>query len=199
MGPTTMHICVVLAVKAISPDRRMCMALQCCPPCPSPTLDNGHAVHAQAIVADPLCETAHVHMAHLMLQKNDLAVAVAAFDDAVALLRVKQVRIPWRCMARLHVPFAPLASTLFPRRSSVAGARGDLRYEGSSGGAAHTCHGATGCVPPSVGEAARPGESDDGGGDASHVMVQGRLVSLISSLGCPDKWEGVVLAASASA
>jgi len=44
----------------------------------------------EAIVADPLCETAHVHMAHLMLQKNDLAVAVAAFDDAVALLRVKQ-------------------------------------------------------------------------------------------------------------
>lgn len=43
-----------------------------------------------AITADPLCETAHVHMAHLQLQNSDLRAAVAAFDDAVALLRVKQ-------------------------------------------------------------------------------------------------------------
>jgi len=41
----------------------------------------------QAIAADPLCETAHVHMAHLMLQKKDLTVAVAAFDSAISLLR----------------------------------------------------------------------------------------------------------------
>ena len=46
---------------------------------------------AQAIAADPLCETAHIHLAHLMLQKPDLARAVSAFDDAVALIRVKQV------------------------------------------------------------------------------------------------------------
>ena len=45
---------------------------------------------AKAVQVDPLCETAHVHMAHLMLQKNDLEGAVGAFDDAVALLRVKQ-------------------------------------------------------------------------------------------------------------
>ena len=44
----------------------------------------------QAINADPLCETAHVHMAHLQLQNADLRAAVSAFDDAVALLRVKQ-------------------------------------------------------------------------------------------------------------
>lgn len=44
----------------------------------------------EAIKADPLCETAHVHMAHLQLQNSDLRAAVAAFDDAVALLRVKQ-------------------------------------------------------------------------------------------------------------
>ena len=43
-----------------------------------------------AIQADPLCETAHVHMAHLQLQNSDLRAAVSAFDDAVALLRVKQ-------------------------------------------------------------------------------------------------------------
>jgi len=44
----------------------------------------------RAISVDPLCETAHVHMAHLHLQNNDLAAAVTAFDDALALLRVKQ-------------------------------------------------------------------------------------------------------------
>ena len=45
---------------------------------------------AQAIEVDPLCETAHVHMAHLYLQNQDLAEAIAAFDDAMGLLRVKQ-------------------------------------------------------------------------------------------------------------
>ena len=40
---------------------------------------------------DPLCETAHVHMAHLCLQKYDLEGALAAYDSAVALLRMKQV------------------------------------------------------------------------------------------------------------
>ena len=45
---------------------------------------------AQAVKVDPLCETAHVHMAHLMLQKGNLSAAVAAFDDAIALLRAKQ-------------------------------------------------------------------------------------------------------------
>jgi len=44
----------------------------------------------QAIAADPLCETAHIHLAHLMLSIPDLAGALAAFDDAVALIRVKQ-------------------------------------------------------------------------------------------------------------
>ena len=44
----------------------------------------------QAIAADPLCETAHVHMAHLQLQNSDLRAAVTAFDDAVGMLRVKQ-------------------------------------------------------------------------------------------------------------
>ena len=43
----------------------------------------------KAIEVDPLCETAHVHMAHLQLQNNDLRAAVAAFDDALALLRVR--------------------------------------------------------------------------------------------------------------
>ena len=41
---------------------------------------------------DPLCETAHVHMAHLCLQKNDLESAVASYDLAVGLLRMKQAR-----------------------------------------------------------------------------------------------------------
>ena len=41
---------------------------------------------------DPLCETAHVHMAHLCLQKNDLEAAVASYDLAVGLLRMKQAR-----------------------------------------------------------------------------------------------------------
>ena len=44
----------------------------------------------QAVSVDPLCETAHVHMAHLHLQNSDLSAAVAAFDDALSLLRVKQ-------------------------------------------------------------------------------------------------------------
>jgi len=44
----------------------------------------------QAIAADPLCETAHIHLAHLMLQISDLGAAVVSFDDAVALIRVKQ-------------------------------------------------------------------------------------------------------------
>ena len=51
----------------------------------------GAISHCQrAIEADALCETAHVHMAHLLLQKADLAGAVASFDAAIALLRVKQ-------------------------------------------------------------------------------------------------------------
>ena len=33
---------------------------------------------------------AHVHMAHLCLQKNDLEAAVASYDHAVNLLRMKQ-------------------------------------------------------------------------------------------------------------
>lgn len=52
--------------------------LTCSTPCP------------QAIDADGLCETAHVHMAHLMLQKSEWAVAIESFDAALALLRVKQ-------------------------------------------------------------------------------------------------------------
>jgi import receptor subunit TOM70 len=44
----------------------------------------------KAIAADPLCETAHIHLAHLCLSVPDLAGALAAFDDAVALIRVKQ-------------------------------------------------------------------------------------------------------------
>ena len=45
----------------------------------------------QAIEVDKLCETAHVHMAHLCLQKFDLEGAVRSYDEAVALLRMKQV------------------------------------------------------------------------------------------------------------
>eukprot|EP00967_Tisochrysis_lutea_P102295 scaffold153917_cov33-Tisochrysis_lutea.AAC.1 len=44
----------------------------------------------RAIAVDPLCETAHVHMAHLCLQKYDLEGAVKSYDAAVALLRMKQ-------------------------------------------------------------------------------------------------------------
>jgi len=44
----------------------------------------------KAIAVDPLCETAHVHKAHLHLQAQQLQESVAAFDDAVALLRVKR-------------------------------------------------------------------------------------------------------------
>ena len=43
-----------------------------------------------AIDVDPLCETAHVHLAHLHLQRNDLEAAIAAYDRGIALLRVKQ-------------------------------------------------------------------------------------------------------------
>ena len=43
-----------------------------------------------AIAVDPLCETAHVHLAHLHLQRNDLEAAIAAYDRGIALLRVKQ-------------------------------------------------------------------------------------------------------------
>ena len=45
---------------------------------------------AHAIAVDPLCETAHVHLAHLHLQRNDLEAAIAAYDRGIALLRVKQ-------------------------------------------------------------------------------------------------------------
>jgi len=44
----------------------------------------------EAIKVDPLCETAHVHMAHLRLQTLDLEGAVSAYDKAVSLLRMKQ-------------------------------------------------------------------------------------------------------------
>lgn len=44
----------------------------------------------KAIAVDPLCETAHVHMAHLHLQANELEKAVSAFDEATSMLRVKQ-------------------------------------------------------------------------------------------------------------
>jgi len=55
-----------------------------------PDLDGAIARFKQAIEADPLCETAHVHMAHLKLQQSEWAAAVSCFDDALALLRVKQ-------------------------------------------------------------------------------------------------------------
>jgi len=44
----------------------------------------------KAISVDPLCESAHVQLAQLHLHAQDQAAAVAAFDDALALLRVKQ-------------------------------------------------------------------------------------------------------------
>ena len=51
----------------------------------------GAMAHCEAAIAvDPLCETAHVHMAHLRLQSLDLKGAVAAYDKAVCLLRMKQ-------------------------------------------------------------------------------------------------------------
>ena len=56
----------------------------------APNLDGAIARFEQAIVADPLCETAHVHMAHLMLQQSEWEKAIRCFDDALALLRVKQ-------------------------------------------------------------------------------------------------------------
>ena len=36
----------------------------------------------QAVSVDPLCETAHVHMAHLHLQNSDLSAAVASSEAA---------------------------------------------------------------------------------------------------------------------
>jgi len=56
----------------------------------SQDLDGGLLHCEKAIAVDPLCETAHVHQAHLKLQQLDFAGAVAAYDAAVALLRMKQ-------------------------------------------------------------------------------------------------------------
>lgn len=53
-------------------------------------LEGAIALCRRAVEVDPLCETAHVHMAHLCLQKNDLESAVASYDLAVGLLRMKQ-------------------------------------------------------------------------------------------------------------
>lgn len=44
----------------------------------------------KAIEVDPLCETAHMHLAGLLLQQSNLGEAVDAYDKAVSLLRVKQ-------------------------------------------------------------------------------------------------------------
>jgi len=55
-------------------------------------LEGAIALCRRAVEVDPLCETAHVHMAHLCLQKNDLEAAVASYDLAVGLLRMKQAR-----------------------------------------------------------------------------------------------------------
>jgi len=60
-----------------------------------------------AVEVDPLCETAHVHMAHLCLQKNDLESAVASYDRAVGLLRMKQELID--CYSMREAAAAQLA------------------------------------------------------------------------------------------
>jgi len=44
----------------------------------------------KAIQMDPLCETAHVHLAHLYIQDKDLKSAVESYDKAIDLLRVPQ-------------------------------------------------------------------------------------------------------------
>jgi import receptor subunit TOM70 len=56
----------------------------------SQDMEGGMRHCEKAIAVDPLCETAHVHLAHLKLQQFDLVGAVAAYDSAVALLRMKQ-------------------------------------------------------------------------------------------------------------
>jgi len=43
-----------------------------------------------AVTVDPLCETAHVHMAHLHIQDKALQAAVDSYDKAIELLRVPQ-------------------------------------------------------------------------------------------------------------
>ena len=48
------------------------------------------AVMAAAVEVDPLCEAAHVHLAHLALQQNDLKGAVQSYDKAISLLRMHQ-------------------------------------------------------------------------------------------------------------
>jgi hypothetical protein len=50
---------------------------------------------------------AHVHMAHLCLQKNDLEAAVASYDRAVGLLRMKQELID--CFSMREAAAAQLA------------------------------------------------------------------------------------------
>jgi len=48
------------------------------------------ALLRQAIEADPRCETAHVHLAHLHIQDKDLQAAIDSYDAAIQLLRVPQ-------------------------------------------------------------------------------------------------------------
>ena len=48
----------------------------------------------KAIAVDPLCETAHVHMAHLHIQDKNLPAAIKSYDAAINLLRVPQACAP---------------------------------------------------------------------------------------------------------
>jgi len=70
-------------------------------------LEGAIALCRTAVQVDPLCETAHVHMAHLCLQKNDLEAAVASYDLAVGLLRMKQELID--CFSMREAAAAQLA------------------------------------------------------------------------------------------
>jgi len=70
-------------------------------------LEGAIALCRRAVEVDPLCETAHVHMAHLCLQKNDLEAAVASYDLAVGLLRMKQELID--CFSMREAAAAQLA------------------------------------------------------------------------------------------
>jgi len=61
----------------------------------------------KALEVDPLCETAHLHMAHLCLQQDKLQEAVEAYDKAIGMMRVKQELI--ECLSMREGAAAQLA------------------------------------------------------------------------------------------
>ena len=126
----------------------------------------------KAISVDPLCETAHVHMAHLCLQKYDLRGAVAAYDRAVEMLRLKQATdgpspgLPaaWPLRPPLAHPL-PRRRLLTPARPAAAPGAGRLLLDARGDRSAARAHRLAARDLRATPRRASPARGDGGGWD----------------------------------